>query len=289
MREQQRWVISEGVKLAVREWDGPGAPVLLLHGLASSSHMFDLVAPRLAAAHRVFAYDQRGHGESGKPQSGYDFEHVAADCHEVITTLGIVRPILVGHSWGANVALELALRHPQKIAGVILLDGGFASMGRRMSWEEARERLAPPEIAGTNVDRFVRFVREELGQYLTWRPAHERIVLSYVSVDREGHIRPRLSRANHMRILRTIWEQDPETLLRRVHTPTLVLVCRWRDPPPEEAEFVKAKVAAARRAKAIRGPVRVAFMEGIHDVPLQRPAALAARIRDFARNLESWP
>ena len=59
-----------GVRLAVREWPGQGPSILLLHGLASSSHIWDLVAPRLAPRFRVVAYDQRGHGLSGKPSSG---------------------------------------------------------------------------------------------------------------------------------------------------------------------------------------------------------------------------
>src|SRR4051794_32579537 len=60
-------VSSDGVKLAVRDLGGRGRALLLVHGLASSSHIFDLVAPRLLEDFHVVAYDQRGHGESGKP------------------------------------------------------------------------------------------------------------------------------------------------------------------------------------------------------------------------------
>ena len=69
-------VRADGVRLAARGWEGDAPGVLLLHGLASSSHIWDLVAPRLAPALRVIAYDQRGHGRSGKPTSGYGFERV---------------------------------------------------------------------------------------------------------------------------------------------------------------------------------------------------------------------
>src|SRR3972149_4540541 len=88
--------------LAAREGEGDAPGVLLLHGLASSSHIWDLVAPRLAPALRVVAYDQRGHGRSGKPSSGYGFERVTADALAVIRAAALRRPLAVGHSWGAN-------------------------------------------------------------------------------------------------------------------------------------------------------------------------------------------
>ena len=67
---------ADGVKLAVRDFGGTGRDLLLLHGLASTSHIFDLVAPRLTRGFRVVAYDQRGHGESSKPSSKYGFGHM---------------------------------------------------------------------------------------------------------------------------------------------------------------------------------------------------------------------
>src|SRR6266545_1920073 len=69
---------DRGVRLAVREWPSGGPSILLLHGLASSSHIWDLVAPRLAPRFRVVAYDQRGHGLSGKPSSGYGCDVLVA-------------------------------------------------------------------------------------------------------------------------------------------------------------------------------------------------------------------
>src|SRR5213078_2185430 len=98
-----------GVKLAVRDYGGEGGRDLVcLHGLASSSHMFDLVAPLLIPDLHVVAYDQRGHGESSKPSSGYGFESMTGDAAAVIREFGLERSIALGHSWGANVVLELA-------------------------------------------------------------------------------------------------------------------------------------------------------------------------------------
>ena len=66
----ERTVTRDGVKLRVRDHGGGGRDLLCLHGLASSSHIWDLVAPLLVPDFHVVAYDQRGHGRSSKPESG---------------------------------------------------------------------------------------------------------------------------------------------------------------------------------------------------------------------------
>lgn len=285
----ERWVPGDGVRLHAREWTPPsrrGRDLLLLHGLASSSHIWDLVAPILARrGHRVVAHDQRGHGRSGKPSSGYAFERLVADAGAVIRALRLRRPVVVGHSFGANVALELAVRHPRSARGLVLIDGGFLGLRERFDWRTAKAVLAPPDLRGTPVHEFLEFVRYELGGAIRITPEVEAVFLSLMRVDRHGNIHPRLSRANHLRILRALWEQDTPGLLCRVRVPTLVLAARSRDPVPDSAGFREEKERAASRVRAIGGPVRFEWIEGIHDVPLQRPRAVATRIARFARTL----
>lgn len=274
-------VSSDGVSLAVREWPAPrGAKsVLLLHGLASSSHIWDLVAPNLAAAgRRAVAMDQRGHGRSAKPSSGYGFERVTGDAAAVIRALRLGRPVVAGHSWGANVALELAVRRPRSVSALVLVDGGFLSLRDRMDWATARRELAPPEIAGLHANELLGWVRAELGRALEVTPQIEAVVLSLMRVDRGGRVRPRLSRANHLRILRALWAQDTIGLLRSVRVPTLVIGVRATAGSPESARFLEEKERAARVVRSIGGPVRFAWVEGIHDLPLQKPDVVARRI-----------
>ena len=119
-----------GVRLSVRVLAGPaGAPGLLLHhGLASSSHIWDLMLPRLSRTFRVVAYDARGHGLSGKPSSRYGFDPTVADAAAAIRATGLRRPVVVGHSWGALVALALAARRPRTVSGAVLVDGGVGTL-----------------------------------------------------------------------------------------------------------------------------------------------------------------
>jgi pimeloyl-ACP methyl ester carboxylesterase len=101
-------------------------------------------------------------------------------------------------------------------------------------------------------------------------------------VDVQGRIRPRLSRANHLRILRALWEQDPLELLRRVRVPTLIIATRPKGASGADAMFVEAKRGGEAAVRTVGPHIRFEWIEAIHDVPLQRPEALARRIRRFA-------
>jgi pimeloyl-ACP methyl ester carboxylesterase len=275
----ERTVAGDGLRISVRDWPGSRAAALLVHGLASSSRIWDLVAPRLARAGiRAVAYDQRGHGRTGKPPSGYGFERTTADAVAVIRALRLGRPLVVGHSWGANVALELAVRRPRSVRGLVLVDGGFLSLRDRFDWATAKRVLAPPEIRGTPVEEFLRRAVDRLGSELDVTPEIQAVLLSLMRVDAEGRIHPRLSRPNHLRILRALWLQDTIGLLRRVRMPTLAIGVRSRPGSPDSAGLLLEKRRAAEVVRAIGDPVRFEWIDGIHDLPLQRPEVLARRI-----------
>jgi pimeloyl-ACP methyl ester carboxylesterase len=233
--------------------------------------------PRLTRRFRVATYDARGHGLSTKPSSGYGFDSIVADARSVIRAVALRRPIIVGHSWGAMVALELAARHPRAVAGAVLVDGGIGSLRGEMDWATAKQRLAPPHLAGMPVVDFRRMIRTFLSDAVDVTPQIEEIVLSVMAVDRDGRIEPRLSRANHFRILRAIWLHDPDAALARLSVPTLAILARGGGDP----EWDERKRHSADRA-AGSGAVRVSWMEGIHDLPLQHPDALARRIERFS-------
>ncbi|MFN2544082.1 MAG: alpha/beta fold hydrolase [Actinomycetota bacterium] len=285
MIERARSVVSGGVRLAVRDHGGDGPPLLCIHGLASSSHIFDLVTPLVAGEFHVVSYDQRGHGESAKPSSGYGFERTAADAAAVVRALRLRGPIVLGHSWGANVALELAVRHPIAVGALVLLDGGFLSMRERMDWRTTKATLAPPPIAGLHIDEYLGMLRQFMGGSLDVTPEVEAVFRSLMRVDGEGRIRPRLSRGNHLKILRALWAQDPPALLRMVRVPTAVVATRRSDAAETDAMFIAAKELGERPVREIGDPVRFEWMEGIHDVPLQRPEAVADLVRRVAKEL----
>jgi pimeloyl-ACP methyl ester carboxylesterase len=277
---QERWfdVAGDGdVRLRAREVAGPSAdaPGLVLHhGLASSQRIWDLMLPSLARRFRVVTYDARGHGLSAKPASGYGFDRVRADAIAVIRAARLRRPAIVGHSWGAMVALDVAAERPRSVLAAVLIDGGVTAFDDRPPWLEFKERLAPPMLAGTPLARFRRGMRSQFPIPVT--PQIEDMVMSLMRVDAQGRIHPRLSRANHLRILRAIWEQDPVALYRTLRVPTLAILAETGDP-----SWDGAKRAGARAMRDVGAPVRVTWIRGIHDLPIQHPAAVTARIRRF--------
>ncbi|MER8184972.1 alpha/beta hydrolase [Kitasatospora sp. NPDC094015] len=111
----------------------PAATAVLLHGLLTdslASYYFTL-APALAAAGvEVLMYDQRGHGRSGRPPSGYRLERFVEDAVGLLDRLTGDGPVhLVGNSFGGTVAFGLALRRPSRIAGILAIESEPASAG----------------------------------------------------------------------------------------------------------------------------------------------------------------
>jgi hypothetical protein len=87
---------------------GKGSPVVLLHGYAQTSHMWNPIMPLLATNHTVIVPDLRGAGGSSKPESGYDKKNMAVDVHELVTSLGFKRASIVGHDIGLMVGYAYA-------------------------------------------------------------------------------------------------------------------------------------------------------------------------------------
>ena len=119
-------VDAAGVATHVERWPAlhPSGqpPLVLVPGFAESTYVFSRLAPRLAADRDVYAYDVRGYGFTAH-QGPYT---LAADTDQlagVVTALHLTRPIVMGHSLGAAIALSLALRDPGSVTGVVAANG----------------------------------------------------------------------------------------------------------------------------------------------------------------------
>jgi pimeloyl-ACP methyl ester carboxylesterase len=122
-----RFVDVDGTRLHYLE-KGDGPPVVLLHGNVVSVEDWVLsgVLDRVAARHRVIAFDRPGYGHSDRPQGSAWTAAAQADLLlRAFARLGIQRPVVVGHSWGTNVALALALADPAAVRGLVLLSGYY--------------------------------------------------------------------------------------------------------------------------------------------------------------------
>ncbi|HEX6434181.1 MAG TPA: alpha/beta hydrolase [Gemmatimonadales bacterium] len=109
--------------LAVDDGGQGGLAVVLVHSTAGSSAHWSHQLAHLRPTRRAVALDLRGHGRSEPPRDGdYSISSMAADVHAVVEGLRIPRFVLVGHSLGGGVALRYASAHPDRIAGLLLLD-----------------------------------------------------------------------------------------------------------------------------------------------------------------------
>jgi pimeloyl-ACP methyl ester carboxylesterase len=273
-------VPGDGVRLHARDWGGAGQAVVLLHGLASNARIWDGVAPRLAGAGlRVVALDQRGHGESEQPDAGYDFPSACRDLETALAGLGLERPVVVGHSWGANVALRYTADRPGQVAGLALVDGALLGVAEwaGATLEQARRRLAPPRFEVPLADWLARAGRvDPSGQGVAWVRDYLR---AGVEVDDHGLARARFRFDNHMQVVDALYGQRPPALYPLVGCP--VLLC-----PAGDDEQADAKRGAVDRALHLLPSAEVTWFEdAMHDIPLQRPVELAAELARFAEEV----
>lgn len=116
------YVEANGVSSRIAEW-GSGAPILLIHGASSTVSVFEpTVVPLLSPSYRLIAYDRPGMGLSKNRPENADSLKVQADVAAgVIEAMQLEKPMVIGHSLGGAVALRLALDHPDKISGLVLM------------------------------------------------------------------------------------------------------------------------------------------------------------------------
>lgn len=116
---------AHGLSLHLLRWSDDGVPLLLVHGFGNDAHVWDDFAPHVAPYYRTLALDLRGHGDSDRdPERRYAYEHHVADLEAATAALGIERLVLVGHSLGGRIATLFAARHPERMAGLVIVDAG---------------------------------------------------------------------------------------------------------------------------------------------------------------------
>jgi pimeloyl-ACP methyl ester carboxylesterase len=284
---QERRITVSGLTLRVREWPGDGPPIVLVHGLASNSRIWDDVAARLADRFHVVALDQRGHGLSDRPSDqAYDFASVAGDLRGVVEALGLGRATIVGHSWGGNVALVYAAEYPEATRALVLVDGGLIepAANPEMTLERILIDLAPPDLTTFTFTELLERVRSgDAANY--WSPTVEATLRSSFEDTPDGRIRPRLRREDHLAIIRAMWELRPSELFSHITCPTLLIPARRSNLTGRAAQRAPERQRAVERAMATLPHAEVLWMEEtVHDVPLQRPAELAAAIAGVAES-----
>ncbi|MGE5830715.1 MAG: alpha/beta fold hydrolase [Micromonosporaceae bacterium] len=270
--------VAEGVRLHVRSWPGSRTPpFLLVHGLSSNARLWDEVAGHLSATgHPSYAVDLRSHGESDAPEQGYDTATAARDLAMLAGGLELAPAVVVGQSWGGNVVARFAATHPEAVAAVALVDGGWIDLSTDFdSWEACAAALRPPEIDGQRADELRQWMRSSHGD---WSPTAIEATLANLRTEPDGRLSRRLSIPRHMQIVRSMWDDPPWPDLAKISAPTLLLPAV----PAGEQGSHRRRAQVAKAAAALSQATVREYVGADHDLHAQHPQRLAEDLLTLA-------
>ena len=240
--------------------DPGGAPIIFLPAYTDSWFSYSRVLPLLSGHYHAYALDQRGHGDSERPECCYTVEDFAADVVAFLDAVGIERASLVGHSGSCLVARRVAEGHPERVARLVLL-GSPASLG-----DTEEELELQTAVRGLQDPVQVQFARELQGAaaHVTLPEAFfERLV------------------AESLKLPARVWKSaldglfafDDAADLGRIAAPTLLIWGEWdRWLPREEEDQLAARIPGARV---------MVYPETGHSPNWERPERVAADLDAF--------
>ncbi|MCC7539207.1 MAG: alpha/beta fold hydrolase [Deltaproteobacteria bacterium] len=237
------------------EDQGSGPAVALWPSLFTNGRMWHAQIQALSDTHRVISIDPPGHARSLVPRADYTMDDCVAAAAEVLDAVGERRVAWFGLSWGGMVGMRLALRHPERIVALGLLD---TSARKEPAWNRIKytvlaetllrplgpvremiDRLAVPELLGATTRRTNPTLADQLGDSLS-----------------------RLERKGALRAMRAVFSRD-DVLgeLSRIRVPTLVLVGEEDTATlPAESERIHAAILGSKLVK-IPGAGHLAAIE----------------------------
>jgi pimeloyl-ACP methyl ester carboxylesterase len=271
---------TAGPALMVSDRYGRGPPVVLLHGQPGSAGDWRAVAPLLWDDFTVVVPDRLGYGRTGGVAAG--FEQNASAVAALLDSLGYERALVAGHSWAGAVALTFAMAFPERAAGLVL--AASVGPGERFGWDD---RLLAAPLLG---DLLAALTIGAAGRVLGTGWAHH-LVDRHLG-DRARQAVNALAGSTGAGTGAAAWRSfvvEQRVLLRdldsvgarlpSVTTPTLIL--------NGSADHVVPPVVADRLAAAIPGAIHVVVAGARHRLPRERPATLAAAVRQIAAR--AWP
>lgn len=219
-----------GGDYAVAEWPGREAALLAIHGITASHMAWPSVLHEMNGEHRVLAPDLRGRGASSELPGPYGFATHVDDLLATLDRFDVSRAVLVGHSLGAYISLALAERHPERVRGIVLVDGGLAlPQPPGVSPDELfKARLGPAlarlEMSFADGEAYRQFWREHpsFQDAGAWNDD----AAAYIDYDLTGDppvMRSRVNAAAVQADAHALMQLSMVTLIDRVHLPLLLL------------------------------------------------------------------
>jgi pimeloyl-ACP methyl ester carboxylesterase len=261
---------------------GRGSPaVVLTDGIGCAGYIWRALRPALAEDRRVVHWNYRAHGASGVPRS--PARMTVGDCAEdlaaVLSDAREPSAVVMGHSMGVQVALELHRRHPERVAGLVLaqgapgrlLDAFRDSPAARLAFPWARDLiLRHPELARV---AFRTLVPTEFALEYALENEVDRSRVDRSDMQRYFDDLAQVDPALFVRLLASAAEHDARPHLHRVHVPTLVIA--------GEADTFTPVRLSREMHRAIPGSELLVIRGGTHVAILEEQEQVARAVRTF--------
>jgi pimeloyl-ACP methyl ester carboxylesterase len=277
---------DDGARIHFLDWGGTGPGVVLIHGIVQTAWTWTPVARRVRGVRCTIAMDLRGHGLSDAPTEGWDADTLAADVAAVADGSGLLDAgpvVLAGHGFGGIVAAWSAALLGERVAGLVLVDGGWEDVAAATDLtpdEFLRGLEEPPEVL-RSMDAFLADRRDF--DPATWDADQEQAARATVVEAHSKRLTPATRPHAVAASVESMFGYDPARVLASVEAPIVAL----RAADDEERTHERSLAAAeAALAAAGRRPIRVAaFPDSGHNLMRYRPREVAAAILSVARTL----
>ena len=230
--------------------------LLLIHGLSSSAYLWEPITKKFNNHDlNIYALDLRGHGLSDKPDGEYSLSQLSQDVKSFIIQKKLENIIVVGQSMGADLGVILSSEKNSKIVGCVCIDGGAIDLKQKYrDWDNCFDKLKPPMLDGEDKDSLMKRWK----RYKTdWPQEALDSQMNIFEIDSENKIKKRLSLENHMKIVRSIWENKPYFYLNSLEVPILFILVNF-------SLNYKKIVNKNLNIKQVK-------LEGDHDIHAQKP------------------
>ncbi|CAB4901431.1 unannotated protein [freshwater metagenome] len=260
---------------------GSGPVVLLVHGIAGTSAVWEAVIPELATTHTVIAPDLPGHGRSGRSAGDYSVGAMAATLRDLLLALGLERATVVGHSLGGGVAMQYSYLFPEHCERLVLVSAG--GLGRSVALALRSAALPGSEVVTAGLGLVARGGGRALGAVGLLRA--DRVSAPTRELGRSvAALADRETRTAFLATLRAVVGPvgqrvfAGDRLYLAAAMPTLIV---WGADDP----IIPA--GHGRRAHAAMPGSRLELLPGVgHFPPLEAPEELTAALRDFLGTTE---